>query len=59
VKMDILFEFMKKHDIAMTRENYLDVMFLGTPPEVLDAEIEVELPEEFRIGWPNDRQEIE
>jgi hypothetical protein len=54
-----IFEFMDAHQIERTRENYLDVLFMGTPPEVLDAEEEAELPEEFRRGEPGDWEEFE
>jgi hypothetical protein len=50
---------MDAHRIERTRENYLDVLFMGTPPEVLDAEQEAALPEEFRRGEPGDWEEFE
>jgi hypothetical protein len=51
---DSVIEFMKKHGIPMTRENYLDVAYMGTPPEVLDAEEEMNLPEQFQIAPPEE-----
>jgi len=48
---------MQEHKIALTRENYLDVAYMGTPPEELDAEEELELPEQFQI-W-NTRDETQ
>jgi hypothetical protein len=48
MSQDSTLEFMKKHGIPMTREDYLDVLFMGTPPEHLDAEEEMELPKQFR-----------
>ena len=59
--MDHTLEHMKKKGIPLTRENYLDFAYLGNPPppEEWGAELEAELPEEFRVGWPDDWQEIE
>ena len=48
--MDGVLRFMKQHDIPLTRENYLDVAYLGNPPEELSAEQEAELPEQFQ-AW--------
>jgi hypothetical protein len=59
VSNQAIFEFMDAHRIERTRENYLDVLFMGTPPEVLDAEEEAALPEEFRRGEPTDWLEFE
>jgi hypothetical protein len=49
---DSVIEFMKRHNIPMTRENYLDVAYMGNPPEVLDAEEEYNLPEQFQLKPP-------
>jgi len=59
--MDHTLEHMKKNGIPLTRENYLDFAYLGTPPppEEWGAELEAELPEELRIGWPELWWEIE
>jgi len=46
--MDSVLRFMKQHDVPVTRENYLDVAYLGNPPEELSAEEQAELPEEFQ-----------
>jgi hypothetical protein len=56
---DRVLEFMQRNKIPATRENYLDVAFMGTPPDVLDAEEEAELPTEFRRGEPGDWEDIE
>jgi hypothetical protein len=45
-------EMMKKSGILPTRENYLMLAYFGNPPEVLDAEEEFSLPEEFQINPP-------
>jgi hypothetical protein len=40
-------EEMKKLNVPLTRENYLDFAYLGNPPEELDAEEESEIPTEL------------
>jgi len=50
--MDGVLRFMKQHDIPLTRENYLEIAYMGTPPEELDPEEEVELPEQFQLDSP-------
>jgi hypothetical protein len=54
-----ILHFMHQHNIPLTRENYLDVAYMGTPPEHLDAEEEAELPPQFRRGEPGDWEEFE
>ena len=50
--MDYVVEFMKRHDVPLTRDNYLQIAYMGNPPEELDAEDEAELPEELQdIEW--------
>ena len=39
---------MKRDGIPLTRENYIDFIYFGNPPEVLGAEEEAELPEMFQ-----------
>ena len=51
--MDGVLRFMKQHDIPLTRENYMDVAYLGNPPKELSAEEEAELPEQFQV-WDTD-----
>lgn len=46
---------MKKHGKPLTREKYLELAYLGDPPEELSAEEEGGLPEEFQV-W-NDAEE--
>jgi hypothetical protein len=41
-------DLMLKNKIPLTRENYLNVAYMGEVPEELSAEEELELPEEFR-----------
>jgi hypothetical protein len=47
--MDHVLEYMKQHNIPVTRENYLDIAYMGNPPDVLDAEEEADLPEELQL----------
>jgi hypothetical protein len=46
--MDIVLEKMKEEGIPMTRENYLELAYMGNPPEELDGEEEAALPEQFQ-----------
>tara|TARA_R110002050_G_scaffold9797_1_gene34521 strand:- start:5575 stop:5712 length:138 start_codon:yes stop_codon:yes gene_type:complete len=39
---------MIKFNIPLTRENYLDLAYMGDVPDELSAEEEAELPEHFR-----------
>jgi hypothetical protein len=39
---------MRKFGIPMTRKNYIELAYWGQPPEVFGAELEEELPEQFR-----------
>jgi len=50
---DIILEFIKRHQIPITREDYREINWMGSPPAELDAEEEATLPAEFRItaGW--------
>ena len=51
--MDFVLEYMKKHDIPLTRENYLAIDRPGVDPsKPLPAELEAEMPDEiqFRPG---------
>lgn len=50
--MDIIVDYLKKHNIPVTRENYVALNTLGdeTGKTVLDGENEAELPEELQKG---------
>ena len=41
-------EYMKASGIPLTRERYLNLAYMGKPPEELGAEEEAMLPEMFR-----------
>lgn len=41
-------KMMVKFNIPLTRENYLELAYMGEVPEELSAEEEAELPEQFR-----------
>ena len=44
---DHILEWMKKNNVPLTRENYLEIAYMGDDPN-LDAEAEAALPEEIR-----------
>jgi hypothetical protein len=46
--MDHVLDYMKKNNLPLTREKYLEMAYLGNPPAELDAEEEAELPREFQ-----------
>lgn len=46
--MDIVLEKMKQLGVPVTRKNYLDFAYFGTPPAELSAEQEAELPPEIQ-----------
>ena len=56
--MSIVLDYMKKHNIPLTRENYLQINYMGDVPEELDAEAEAEIPEEIRSSSNEDDQPI-
>jgi hypothetical protein len=41
---------MQRFNMPMTREKYLDLAFMGEPPDELGPEQEAELPPQFRRG---------
>ncbi len=43
--MDLIIDYMEKEGIPMTRENYLDLAFMGDVPDELDPEFEASMPE--------------
>lgn len=45
---DPVLEWMKANDVPLTRENYLNLAYMGDPPEELSAEEESELPTQFQ-----------
>jgi len=51
--MDAVLDYMKEHNLPLTREKYLELAYFGNPPEQLSAEEEAELPEEFQV-WDTD-----
>jgi hypothetical protein len=46
--MDAVLDYMKEKNIPLTKENYLDLNYLGNPPESLGGEEESEIPEEIQ-----------
>lgn len=41
---DAVLDWMKKHKVQTTRKNYMDIAYLGSPPEQLGAEEEANVP---------------
>jgi hypothetical protein len=58
VVTDYVLQFMVEHNIPLTRENYLDIAFMGSPDE-LDAEEEFALPEMLQLDPQIDPEEFE
>jgi hypothetical protein len=56
--MDCIVAYMKENGIEITRQNYLDLAFLGDVPE-LDAEAESMLPPEIRNEEVTDGTDID
>lgn len=47
-KSDPIIELLDEYGIPVNRENYLNLAYLGEPPEELGAEQELALPEQVR-----------
>lgn len=47
---DGVLALMRKFNLPMTREQYIELAYWGEEPEVFGAELEEELPEQFRKG---------
>ena len=45
---DVVVELLEKAGVPLTRENYLNMAYLGNPPKELEAEQEAELPKELQ-----------
>ena len=43
-----IIDLMKKLDIPITRQNFIDVNWFGEPPEKWDAEAESQIPPELQ-----------
>lgn len=46
--VDYVLEYMKQHNIPLTRENYLEINYMGNPPDPMPAELEAEIPDEVK-----------
>jgi hypothetical protein len=46
--MDIVLEPMKKNRVPLTRQNYLDIAYMGAPLDEIGGEIEASIPQEIR-----------
>ena len=49
--IDHVIDYMKKNDIPVTRENYIEINWMGEvdPKQPLPAELEAEMPEALQI----------
>ena len=45
---DMVLKLMKERGIPLTREAYLQIAYLGCPPEEIGGEIEAEIPWEIK-----------
>ena len=45
---DGVLALMKKFDLPMTREQYIELAYLGEEPDIFGAELEEALPPQFR-----------
>lgn len=45
---DGVIALMKKFNLPMTREQYIELAYMGDEPEIFGAELEEALPEQFR-----------
>jgi hypothetical protein len=48
LETDPVLKLMKSNSIPVTRENYLEVAYLGEAPDPLPAKLEAELPESLQ-----------
>ena len=46
---DPILALMRYHNLPITRQDYLNVAYLGHPPEELSAEEEADLPKEVQV----------
>jgi hypothetical protein len=45
---DIVLQRMKEYNVPLTRQNYLDMAYMGNPPDEIGGEIEASIPQEIR-----------
>jgi hypothetical protein len=50
---DIVLQWMIEKGVPLTRQNYLDMAYLGNPPDEIGGEIEASIPKE--IGEAEDK----
>jgi hypothetical protein len=49
---------MRAFRIPLTRENYLNLNYLGKPPKVMSPEEEAELPVRFQLPFPTIEEQV-
>jgi hypothetical protein len=55
-----LLAFMRNHKIPLTREEYLNLHYLGNVPDKIPAEEEMEFPRQFQLNLdPEDDADYE
>ena len=45
---DIVLVWMKNEGVPLTRQNYLDLAYMGAPPDEIGGEIEASIPWEIK-----------
>lgn len=45
---NIVLAWMKKEGVPLTRQNYLDLAYMGSPPDEIGGEIEASIPWEIK-----------
>jgi hypothetical protein len=44
---NIILQRMKEYNVPLTRQNYLDMAYMGNPPDEIGGEIEASIPKEI------------
>ena len=44
---DTVVAMMKAFNMPMTRDQYVELAYMGQPPETIEAEVEAEMPAQF------------
>ncbi|MGA7553137.1 MAG: hypothetical protein WA274_24400 [Candidatus Acidiferrales bacterium] len=68
---DIVLQLMIEKGVPLTRQNYLDIAYMGAPPDEIGGEIEASIPKEIGeaedvawmaemgVGWLPDNDDDE
>lgn len=54
--VDYVMNYLKEHNIPVTRENYIEINWMGEvdPKQPLPAELEAEMPESLQLNSPSE-----